>query len=243
MVWLIGMSPILAKGQTITNAEPTTVIFTNKMGILINAEVVKADATTITYRLTEGGGGVVKFTDLPAPIRAQFGFNPDKAAQAEKAEREAKARQQAASAIDMEKRRKIQQAANEVAASAGFINGWVFQKTITGCLVECGNEQENQSMMRPWIESGTWTRRALTGVYWDVPYSVVHNPGEGLPPIVSGHVFLAGASFYEGQRIQVIAYRMSEDFSYTTVSSAARTIPQMTTDFGTALRLHLGTSK
>lgn len=73
-----------ASGQTNLG----TITFTNKTGDVIrNAEVVRVQPDGLIYHFSGGGGGMVKFTNLPPAIRERFGYDPKKAAEAEAAER------------------------------------------------------------------------------------------------------------------------------------------------------------
>lgn len=68
-----------------------TITFTNQAGMTItNAEVVKVQANGLIYRIPEGGG-TVKFSDLPQDVRARFGYDAEKAAAADAAEKQLQA--------------------------------------------------------------------------------------------------------------------------------------------------------
>ena len=87
---IVGLVFVIS-GTAFAQTNLGTITFTNNSGIVItNAEVVKVQANGLIYRIPEGGG-TVKFSDLPQDVRARFGYDAEKAAAADAAERQLQA--------------------------------------------------------------------------------------------------------------------------------------------------------
>ncbi len=134
---------VLAFGAS---AQTNMITFTNKAGEKVSGTVTLVQPDGIVYR-KDGGGGKVKFADLPAETQKQFGYDPAKAAAFSEKVSSAKennlksfsqgtAQLMASNAAkaDLKKR------ADKFYGKRMEIRGSVSHKYSTGVTIECGKE-------------------------------------------------------------------------------------------------------
>jgi hypothetical protein len=122
-----------------------TITFTNHYGeVTSNAIVTKIEPGGLVYSVS-GGGGRVKFSELPEDVRERFGYDPAKAAETEKAQQQRRLRDaqllaaQAQAAAKTDSERILFEKAS---ASKIYVAGTVMQKTDDGLLVDSGTFPE-----------------------------------------------------------------------------------------------------
>ena len=116
-------------------ARPTTITITTSFGTVItNAEIVRVNEGVSLVWRSGSAGGVAKLADLPAELQSLFGYDPNKAATVDAAERERRLRQaqqdqinaQQAQAIEDESAKRIQAAREQPAVyRGGYTGGYV----------------------------------------------------------------------------------------------------------------------
>ncbi len=76
-----------------TYAETNTITFTNRNGVVSNAEPIRVEHSKLLYKLSNGSGGTIGLSELPVELQKRFGYEPAKAHEDELEEAQRKARQ------------------------------------------------------------------------------------------------------------------------------------------------------
>jgi hypothetical protein len=212
---LLGVLLIASNAWAQTNLG--TITFTNRHGeVISNADVVKVTAIDLVYTIS-GSGGRAKFSELPETIQKQFGYDPDKAVEAEKAAQQRRlhdaqllaAQARAAAKVNAERA-----LSGKIAATQMRISGKVIQRIEAGLLVDSGSKSYRMKDLSKILHENGVVK------YYD----------QNNVQIFSGLCLLSDAEkskLIDGDSVSVIAYP-NGIYSYAAVNGGESTVRKFT---------------
>jgi hypothetical protein len=196
--------------------------FTNSLGDFITDAIpTRLFANKLIYITAEGGGGTIRLEKLPPDLRERFGYDPEKAAQADEVDRQKheaqlKRNKEAAYAAALAEYRQ------QIESSKMMIEGKVIQKLDIGLLVDSGTEIKRKSY--EWAASvGAPTSGGEVKLFDPTTHLQIYN---GLCLLTD---YSKISSVVDGDIVRAVAYPNGE-YSYTAVSGGSKTVRQFTCD-------------
>lgn len=218
-------------------AQTNTITFTNRNGVVSNAEPIRVEHSKLIYR-TAAGGGMVRLSELPAELQARFGYDPATAAKDEMLEKERKKReveQMRARATEEAATALLKRTKNQVAGGSVIVWGKVIQRLGDKLLVNADSQFE---------DGVSEMTKAVTAKMFHAHAKELGLPEEwqnGIPQKwdLARHIVLVENypkvdSTVDGERIVSVAYPIGL-YEYTTVKGSRSTVRKYTCSLDLAI--------